>query len=214
MAADDELQRFVREALAQGLPRPRIEEALTRAGWRGEEVRRALAAWADVDFPVPVPRPRPYLSAREAFLYLVLFNALYISAFNLGALLFTFIDRALPDPANRMGDEMFRSGIRWAVANLLVAFPLFVWLTTFMHRAIARDPLRRASRIRKWLTYLTLFLGASVLIGDLIALVNGVLSGELTLRFLLKVVVVAAIAGTIFGYYLADLRKDETEEAP
>ncbi len=41
MAADDELNRFVREALAQGMARPRIEEALTRAGWRGEEVRRA-----------------------------------------------------------------------------------------------------------------------------------------------------------------------------
>jgi len=214
MAADEDLNGFVREALLRGVPRAQIESVLAGAGWREDQVRRALGQWADVAFPVPVPRPRPYLSAREAFLYLVLFTALYISAFNLGGLLFTFIERALPDAANRLGDESFRQGIRWAVANLLVAFPLFVWLTTFMQRAITRDPLRRASRIRKWLTYLTLFLGASVLIGDLIALVNGVLSGELTLRFLLKVVVVAAIAGSIFGYYLNDLRKDESEEAP
>jgi hypothetical protein len=89
---------------------------------------------------------------------------------------------------------------------------LFVWLTVSMQRAVARDPLRRASRIRKWLTYLTLFLGAGVLIGDVIALVNGVLQGELTTRFLLKVLVVAAIAGTVFGFYLTDLRKDEKED--
>lgn len=212
MAADDELNRFVRESLAQGLPRPQIEDTLTRAGWRGDEVQRALAAWADVAFPVPVPRPRPYLSAREAFLYLVLFTALYISAFNLGALFYAFIDRSFPDAANRLGEDSFRSSVRWAVANLIVAYPLFVWLTSFMHRAIVRDPLRRGSRIRKWLTYLTLFLGAGVLIGDLVALVFRVLSGDLTSQFLLKVAVVAAIAGTIFGYYLADLRKDEAEE--
>ena len=83
-----------------------------------------------------------------------------------------------------------------------------------MQRAIDRDPLRRASRIRKWLTYLTLFLGASVLIGDLVALSSVCSPGDLTSRFLLKVIVVAAIAGTIFGYYLTDLRKDETEETP
>ncbi|MEO6462133.1 MAG: DUF5671 domain-containing protein, partial [Candidatus Eisenbacteria bacterium] len=169
-------------------------------------------AYADVAFPVPVPRPRPYLSARDAFLYLVLFTALYISAFNLGALLFTLIDRAFPDPAMRVVDSGFRQAIRWALANLIVAFPLFAALSVSVQRAIDRDPTRRASRIRKWLTYLTLFIGAGVLIGDVIALVNGLLSGELTTRFVLKVLVVAAIAGTAFGYYLSDLRKDEKED--
>ena len=213
MAADEELNRFVREALAHGMPRPQIEETLTRAGWRAEEVRRALGAWADVAGPVPVPRPRPYLSAHEAFLYLVMFTALYISAFSLGDLLFKFIERAFPDPANPSELDGFRRSVRWAIANLLVAFPLFVWLSSLMQKAIARDPLRRASRVRKWLTYLTLFLGAGILIGDLIALVNGLLQGDLTTRFVLKVIVVAMIAGTIFGAYLTDLRKDEKEEA-
>src|SRR6266699_6440 len=32
----------------------------------------------------PVPRPRPHLDARDAFLYVVLFGTLYVSAFNLG----------------------------------------------------------------------------------------------------------------------------------
>ena len=36
----------------------------------------ALAGFAEIDFPVPVPRPRPYLSAREAFIYLVVFRHL------------------------------------------------------------------------------------------------------------------------------------------
>jgi hypothetical protein len=212
MNADDEIAAFVRESLLRGLPRAQVEQALVEAGWRAEQVRRALGAYADVAFPVPVPRPRPYLSARDAFLYLVLFTALYISAFNLGMLLFKFIEQAFPDPAMRYVDAGFRQSVRWALANLLVAFPLFVLLSVSLQKAIERDPTKRASRIRKWLTYLTLFIGAGVLIGDVIALVNGLLSGELTTRFVLKVLVVAAIAGTAFGYYLWDLRQDEKED--
>ena len=210
--SDDELHGFVRAALERNIPREQIEKALLAAGWEADQVKRGLLAYAVVDFPIPVPRPRAYLSAREAFLYLLLFTALYISAFNLGSLIFTFLDRWLPDAGRGMTDDMFRNGVRWAVASLIVAFPLYLALTVSRERAIRRDPTKRASRVRKWLTYLTLFIGAAVLIGDVIALLNGVLKGDPTLRFLLKCLTVGAIAGTAFTYYLADLRQDEREE--
>jgi hypothetical protein len=62
---------------------------------------------------------------------------------------------------------------------------------------------------RRWLTYLTLFLAATVLIGDVIVLVFNVLGGEITTRFVLKVLVVGFIAGTVFWYYLSDIRREE-----
>ena len=77
MAISDELSAFVKESLAKGLPPAQIEDALRRAGWPDEQIRGGLAGFASVDFPVPVPRPRPNLSARDAFLYLVLFATLY-----------------------------------------------------------------------------------------------------------------------------------------
>jgi hypothetical protein len=40
-------------------------------------------------------------------------------------------------------------------------------------------------------------------------LVFSLLSGELTLRFVLKVLIVAVIAGAGFGYYMASLRADD-----
>jgi hypothetical protein len=212
MSDDEDLQRFVRNALGRGLPRAQVEAALASAGWPADRVRRALAAYAEIDFPVPVPRPRPYLSAREAFLYLLLFTALYVSAFNLGALAFAFLDRWLPDPAWNRSPDLFREAVRWSTANLIVAFPLYLALTISRERALAKDPAKRASRVRKWLTYLTLFIGAAVLLGDVIALVHGVLRGDPTLRFILKCVVVAVIAGTAFAYYLWDLRQDERED--
>ena len=98
-STSQQMEMFVRDALARGLSREAIEKALTQAGWTPPQIRDALGAFAEVDFPVPVPRSRPYLSAREAFLYLVLFTTLYLSAYHVGSLCFDFINRAFPDPA-------------------------------------------------------------------------------------------------------------------
>ncbi|GAA4410045.1 DUF5671 domain-containing protein [Quisquiliibacterium transsilvanicum] len=212
MASDDELPGFVREALARGLPRQQIEQALVQAGWGRDQIRSALAAYAELDFPIPVPRPKPYVSAKEAFLYLTLFSTLYVSAYNLGRLVFSFIERLLPDPA--LSGHYFdytSQAMRWSVSSLVIAFPVFLYLSWLMGRAIRLEPTKRASRVRKWLTYLTLFIAASILVGDLITLLYNFLGGELGPRFLLKVLTVGLIAGTVFFYYLWDLRSDEVE---
>ena len=213
MAINEELLNFVRNALARGLSRAEIEDALLKAGWRTDQVQSALGAFAQVDeFPIPVPKPKPYLSAREAFMYLVLFTTLYLTTFNLGRLIFQFINLGFPDAAESIGyGESARQAIRFSVASLIIAFPIFLYLSLLIGRAIRRDPSKRASKVRKWLTYMTLFVAAGVIIGDLTALVYSFLGGELSPRFALKVVTVGVIAGGIFGYYLWDLRQEERE---
>ncbi|MGE5244118.1 MAG: DUF5671 domain-containing protein [Betaproteobacteria bacterium] len=209
-AVNDELIAFVRSALARGVPRPEIEGALKQAGWSPAQVSGALSAFAPIDFPVPVPHPRPELSARDAFLYLLLFTTLYIVAYNFGALLFEFVDRMIPDPASAARED-FGDAIRWSVSSLIVALPVFLYLSRITIRTIRADPNRRRSPVRRGLTYLTLFVGACVLIGDVVTLIYNFLGGDLTMRFVLKVVVVGAISGAIFAYYLSDLRLDERE---
>lgn len=207
-----DLELFVRDALLRGQSRPAIDAALAQAGWTPEQTRGVLAAYADVDFPVPVPRPRASLSAREAFAYLVMFATLYFGAWNLGSLLFDLVDRTWPDPA--MTGYAFRasdSSIRWSMAALIIAFPVFAGVARRVARDVARHPIKRLSPVRRWLTYLTLFIAATALIGDTTTLVYNLLGGELTLRFVLKVLVVAFIAGGVFGYYLWDLRREELD---
>lgn len=209
-----ELDIFVREALLRGQSREAIAQVLEQAGWSRAQVRDVLQAYAEVDFPVPVPRPRASLSARDAFLYLVLFSTLYTAAWSLGSLCFDLLNAWLPDAADA---PYVRSGLadsmRWSVAGLLIAFPLFAWLARLLARELREDPAKRLSSVRRWLTYLTLFIAATALVCDLVALVYNVLGGELGLRFVLKVLVVGAIAGTVFGWYLRDLRRDETGRA-
>ena len=103
------------------------------------------------------------------------------------------------------------AAIRWSVSSLIVAFPVFLYVAWRIARGIRLDPTKRASRVRRQLTYLTLFVASCALIADGTTLIYNFLGGELTTRFGLKVLIVAAIAGTGFGYYLRELRADEKE---
>ena len=127
--------------------------------------------------------------------------------------LFQFIDRWRPDPAEPVGAAFSPAAVRAAAAAVLIAYPVFLLLSRHIGRAIAREPDKRGSKTRKWLTYLTLFVAAMVLIGDLSFLVARLLSGDLPARFLLKALAVFAIAGAVFGHYLTDLRREEDRAA-
>ncbi len=210
----DRLDAFVRDALARGATREQIRDALGAAGWPAAEIEAALAAWHDTTFGVPAPKRRVQTSAREAFLYLVMFATLYVVAFHVGALLFTGIERWFPDPAFYARWSAGLQGVRASTAALLIAFPVFALVARHIGGLIAREPEKRASGIRRWLTWLTLFLAALVLIGDLVVVVTQLLSGELAARFVLKCAVVFAIAGMVFGHYFARMRSDEAEGPP
>lgn len=206
--SDPALQHFVERALAAGVSRDDAARALEEAGWSRAQIRDALAAWADVSFVVPVPRPRPQLSARDAFLYLLLFGALFLAVGHLGALLFAFVDLALTDPLESF-QRSVRGRIRWAVSMLAVAWPVFLVLSVRTARSVDQEPARRNSAVRRWLTFLTLTVTAFVLVGDLVGLLNALLSGGLTLRFVLKALIVGVLAGAVLGYYLHQARADD-----
>ena len=211
MALNPDLVGFVKESLERGVSRPDIEKALIRAGWPSHQVGQALARFADAaGSPIPVPRPATYVKPREAFLYAVMFLALFVSAFSLGALVFGLVDLAFPytgDPP----EAFTRNGIRWAVSVLVVACPVFLYVARVIGRAVSSDPSARASRLRQQLTYVTLFIASCVLVGSVSAVVYNFLDGAVTVRFVLKVLTVGAIAGTAFAYYVRDLRDAEAD---
>ena len=207
---NEELRRFIKESLEQGQSREVIREVLLQAGWPERDLRNALAAFAEVDFPVAVPRPRPYLHAREAFFYLVSFIALYVTAFSFGALVFGLIERTFPDALDRAGSYS-SEGHATAIAAVIVAFPAYLLLMRWLGAQVVADPERRESLVRRWLTYLTLVVGAAIILGDLIALLASFLTGEPTLRFVLKAVAILIITSVILGYYLWDMRQVESK---
>ena len=212
-AVNTDLHAFVRDALSRGASRDDIRKALRDARWPEDEIEAELGAWHDAGLGIPVPRRRVGFSPREAFLYLLLFVALYLVAFHVGAILFALIERTWPDPAVSAEEAWARTRdwVRFSLASVLVAFPVYLLTARLTGRAVAVDPEKRNSGVRRWLTYLTLFNAACVLIGDFIAVLLGLFKGELTARFLSKAAIVAAIGGWLFTHYMGGLRRDEAE---
>ena len=181
-----------------------IRLLLHSAGWKEKEVIEALAS-TSLEMPVPPPPDRG--GAREAFLHLLSFAALCTSIIAVVVLLFQYVDRWFPDPALpvRAGIERL-STVRWFLAVAIVSFPVFVWLSRVLLGEIRTHPERAWSATRRWLTYVTLLFASLAVGGALITLVFGLLEGELSARFLLKVLAVLAVAGLTCIYYLLALR--------
>jgi hypothetical protein len=99
------------------------------------------------------------------------------------------------------------------MAALIVAFPLYLFISRIVVREAALHPEKLDSSIRKWLTYMALVIAASIFMGDLIAALAYLLRGELTTRFLAKSFVVLALSGGVFFYYFGGLRKTDAVPA-
>ncbi len=143
--------------------------------------------------------------ARDVFMHIFAIILLYVSTFNFIRLLHEYVNVFVSDPLEQHYGP--GSSIRWAIAILLVLYPVYVWASRFLYRDMQANPEKADFPIRRLLLYLTLFLASALMIGDLVALVFKFLEGELSLRFFLKVLVILFVAAAIFGYYLHELRR-------
>jgi hypothetical protein len=147
-------------------------------------------------------------SPKHVFLNLFSIIALYISAGALVALVFQFINLAFPDALNPYEAQGAYGIMRWAIASLVIVFPACMFAMRALQRSYAANPAIAEMRSRKWLTYFTLFAAGVLMAGDLVTLVYTLLSGDITMRFVLKALAVLMVAGAVFGYYRADLQKN------
>lgn len=147
------------------------------------------------------------LPPRDFFLNVASMAALYVSAVSLITLLFQYTDYLFPDRvSSTYAYDPYSGAIRFAIASLIIIFPLYIFFTRLVHQDLRRDPTKREGMFRRWLIYITLFIAGATVAGDLIALINTYLSGEITTRFALKVLAVLVVAGVIFLYYWQELK--------
>lgn len=198
------LKDFIAHARSKGMDHQTIRMLLLSSGWKEKDVVEGLTE-ATLDMPVPAPEDRG--GAREAFFHLLAFVTLYASVVSVLVLLFDYLNRLFPDAAfdyYSYNDDT--SMIRWFIATLLVSFPVFAWMSRIIAGDLAKNPERAWSPVRRWLTYLTLFITAGVLVGDAITLLFYLLEGEISVRFILKVLAVLGVAGMVFTYYFLALK--------
>jgi hypothetical protein len=151
----------------------------------------------------------PKVTPKDFFLWAGAMVAAYGSVIAFITLLFQYINHAYPDPLS-YGYEVFTtpySGpMRFAMASLIVLVPVAVLLMRLIRRDIAKERSKADLWVRRWALVLTIFVAGAAVVGDLITLVNYFLGGDLTTRFLLKVIVLLLVAGAAFMHFFADLR--------
>jgi hypothetical protein len=209
---DDKLAQFIDHARQKGLDHAAIFMLLRSSGWKEKQIAEALAAR---ELAMPIPERAGIGSARDAFLHLLAFTALYASIISLIFLFFTYIEFWFPDPVTRTSTfalDAALSSVRAELATLLVAYPLFLAVWWYLLREVRFAPEKAKSGIRRWLSFLSLFVGAVTLMSDLICVVYHLVEGDLTVVFLLKVLTLFVITGATF-LYLALVLRSESEVA-
>ncbi|MBA4491445.1 DUF5671 domain-containing protein [Paracoccus sp. S1E-3] len=197
MSLSRQITDFVHAALEAGRSPAEIDAVLADAGWSDRERAEALSAWISASGMPPIPRPRPYLSAREGLLYGLLFISLAVVAFQLCQLGFGLVDNLILPPGGV--DGATRRSMNGPMASLITFTPVFLLLNRIISRGPERE-LGRRSLVRQWCASIALLIAAVVLLSDLVTAIYMLLDGEITLRFILKALIVAAVAGLVIAY--------------
>jgi len=154
--------------------------------------------------------------ARDAFFYLTSFFLLYLSVPAIGNIFFQLINRFFPDIASSYysrATSFAEGSVRWAIATLIISAPIYFVLNSMINKRLSNGSMNPKSGIRKWLTYLSLFVAAATGIIDVIVTLNAFLAGEIGTRFALKALVVLILAAFVFVYYLWDIRFDSSQKS-
>lgn len=122
-------------------------------------------------------------------------------------LIFNYIEYTFPNALAYLPANPYDSGISNEMASIIVLLPIYMLLMRLIRKDAVRDPSRNEIWVRRWALILTLFLAGVAIAADLITLLTTFLSGEeLTIAFLLKVLVILLVAAGVFMHFIADLK--------
>lgn len=143
---------------------------------------------------------------KDFFLHVGATIALYASVIAFINLAFEIVNKLLPDQLN---NYVSASSIVWPISMLVVLVPVLYVIEWFIARDISKMADKKDIWIRKWRIYLTLFLTGATIAGDVITLINTYLNGEISARFVYKVLIVFIVCSTVFKYYLFSVHESE-----
>lgn len=152
-------------------------------------------------------------SAKDFFINLGAIVALYTVVIGLLNLLFRVINIAFPQTLNNyiyFGSQ----SISLPVATLIIVFPIFILLMWLLEKGYVVEPEKRYLAVKRWLSYITLFVAGIILAGDLVTVLYFFIDGqELTTGFLLKILSVFVVTLVVFLYYISDIRNKLTSSS-
>lgn len=150
--------------------------------------------------------------AFHLFLYLVSFLSLgFVITGTIGNF-FQMINKYLPDPVN--SDQYYdydfnQEFLKFAISALIVAAPIYFGVLYLINKKLDNGDIRPSSLVRKFVTYLAMFVFSAMSLGSLVSLVYNYLDGELTQKIFLKIVVFFGVSLFYLGFYFWEIRRTD-----
>ncbi len=144
-------------------------------------------------------------SPKDFFLNLGALLALYVSVYAILNLVFSIINYLAPD---KLAGYFYSNVIAGPISILIILIPSLYAFEYFILKDISVNEAKKNIWVYRWRIFLTLFLAGAVIGVDLIVLINTYLGGEISSRFIYKVIAVLIITGAIFKYYFYTLNEN------
>lgn len=150
-------------------------------------------------------------NAKYSFYYLLSLAALIFMALSFGMILFSIINKLIPDVLGGYNSGI-DSQLKFAISALLISAPIFYFISNLISKGIHKGELEKESAIRRWLTYFIILVSSLIILGVFISIINNFLSGELTGRFIFKSLTVFVIAALSFSFYFYDIKRENPDK--
>lgn len=218
---ENELLSYIKIAQKAGQTKNQITTALINNGWDKKTIESAFSSNENRTSPVPSPpkaKKAGWVSGWDAFEHTLMFVSLLFASSSFALIIHAYVDKLIPPlPARGYSffSYLFYSSyfLTGALATLIITFPLFAYLHLDIVRRTKKNPLIRSLKARKIFIYLTLFISFIIMIKKLIQTVYALLQGNFTSNFIFHLVVTITISGTIFFYYLYQVKEDRKSYA-
>jgi hypothetical protein len=230
------LDDYVRKARALEVSEDQMRRDLRDAGWWEDDIESAIKGNPLVAAPTPPPgyrkggsdedshgagngssrlSPAPTSGSSptmwDAFEHILMFISLYVLAISFGLTLHFFVDKWVPGTPTeyRQIDSGWQlSALRGYLAALIVSYPLFAFLFLRITERTMNHPAVRSLKARKFLIYLTLVVTFVIVIGSTVSIIYNFLNGNVTPNFFLSFLITVSISGSVFAYYLSQVKED------
>jgi len=147
------------------------------------------------------------------FLRLLSVITLIAALWSFVAVAFDIIDLQIDDPTFRTEYsyqfQNLQDSLRVGLSFLIVMFPVYLGTLALLTQAYKKKEVSKKDVTPGWFVYASIFVASIIILISMVVLVNNLLDGDLTLRFLSKLLVLFFVSGSIFGYHLWYAKKTQ-----
>ncbi len=226
-----ELSAYVKASRVKKASDDEIRSKLQAVGWKEEDINAALAM--DSGVPLPPSDQSPVTNDKltshsslvtnlsdvkspesmwDSFEYILMFIAMYVSAISLATILNYLVDQWFPSYSysnpTYITNTTIPDYLYGFLSALIVSFPIFAFLFLNLTRRVQKNPLVKKMHSRRMLVYITLIVSFIILLFSVIFAVHTFLTGNISVNFLLHLLVAMGISGGIFVYFLGEVKED------